>query len=115
MRQLNDMVEELKTEINVQSEILASQYASGDEMSIEKELKNTFISLCHEVTNSSHSLCCLDNQDYVVVTLLYCSHISSLLYKVKKKQKPHGSKDKRRSNITETATVGHAIQCVTNV
>ncbi|XP_067941854.1 fasciculation and elongation protein zeta-2-like isoform X2 [Watersipora subatra] len=71
VRQLNDMVEELKTEINVQSEILASQYASGDEMSIEKELKNTFISLCHEV---------------------------------KKKQKPHGSKDKRRSNITETAT-----------
>ncbi|KAF6034671.1 hypothetical protein EB796_007014 [Bugula neritina] len=49
IRQLNDMVEELNTEINVRSALLVQEYSHRDDIRYERELKNTFISLCDKV------------------------------------------------------------------
>ena len=49
MRQLNDMVDELTTEIDVRSSLLVKELASRDDIIYERELKNTFIALCHKV------------------------------------------------------------------
>lgn len=56
IRQLNDMVEELTTEIDVRSSLLVQELASRDDIIYERELKNTFISLCHKVSVPVHLL-----------------------------------------------------------
>jgi len=43
------MVEELNTEINVRSALLVQEYSHRDDIRYERELKNTFISLCDKV------------------------------------------------------------------
>jgi len=55
IRQLNDMVEELTTEIDVRSSLLVQELACRDDIIYERELKNTFISLCHKVMKKQKS------------------------------------------------------------
>ena len=44
------MVDELTTEIDVRSSLLVKELASRDDIIYERELKNTFIALCHKVS-----------------------------------------------------------------
>lgn len=49
IKNLNNMVDELQTEIDLRSSLLVNELASRDDIVYERELKNTFISLCHKV------------------------------------------------------------------
>ena len=84
IRQLNDMVDELTTEIDVRSSLLVKELASRDDIIYERELKNTFIALCHKVSRL------LSLQHRKNLPLIQCSSFTLLSWYISNELIQHG-------------------------